>query len=174
MRNHRLATLVVAAAMTTASGLAVAPSAHAGNAIVELRSAYSFACLQPAGGSSGLGVAIIQEPCNDTLAQQWTVTSASSGVHLVNGSSGLCMDARGGAVSGTPVEQWTCDWISNDNSGFGQLVSAYPDPGTGEELVSGVSGTYSHCVSTGMLNGDAMNLQDCTNQPWELWNRPSV
>jgi hypothetical protein len=97
MRNHRLATLVVAAAMVTASSLAVASPAHAGIAIFELENVYIHECLQPTGGSSGLGVAIATYPCDGgSLAQQWTI----SGIHLVNRSSGLCLGARGGAVVG--------------------------------------------------------------------------
>jgi hypothetical protein len=47
MRNHRIVTLLSAAAITAASGLAVAPSAHAEGAIVKLVSAESGKCLQP-------------------------------------------------------------------------------------------------------------------------------
>jgi hypothetical protein len=170
MRNHRLAALVAAAAMATASGLAVASPAHAGTAIFELQSAYNFGCLQPAGGSSGLGVVIVMEPCSDdNLAQQWTVASASHGFHLVNRSTGLCLDARGGAVPWTPVEQWTCDWISNENWSWG----------SGHELASGVSGTFSYCVST-LSNpwpswpGEHMFLWSCNGQVEQLWGRPGV
>jgi Ricin-type beta-trefoil lectin domain len=156
MRNHRLATLVVAAAMVTASSLAVASPAHAGIAIFELENVYIHECLQPTGGSSGLGVAIATYPCDGSLAQQWTI----SGIHLVNRSSGLCLDARGGAVEYTAVEQWTCDWISNENWNFG----------TGEELVSGVSNTYSYCVDT-VVNAIYVGtfLDRCENEPWQWW-----
>jgi hypothetical protein len=68
MRNHRLVTLLFAAAMATASGLAVASPAHADNAIIQLVSGGE--CLQPAGGSSALGEAIVQERCNGSFAQQ--------------------------------------------------------------------------------------------------------
>jgi galactose oxidase len=136
MRNHRLVTLLAAAAMATVSGLAVASPAHAETAnSFEIQ---SVLCLQPAGGSSGLGVGIVQGICNGSLAQQWAVASSSSGFHLVNQSSGLCLDARGEAVNGTPVEQWTCDWISNENWSWGN----------GQVLESGVSGTFNHCVSS--------------------------
>jgi galactose oxidase len=140
MRNHRLVTLLAAAAMATVSGLAVASPAHAETAnSFEIQ---SVLCLQPAGGSSGLGVGIVQGICNGSLAQQWAVASSSSGFHLVNQSSGLCLDARGEAVNGTPVEQWTCDWISNENWSWGNGRMS------GQVLESGVSGTYNHCVSS--------------------------
>jgi hypothetical protein len=105
MRNHRIVTLLSAAAITAASGLAVAPSAHAEGAIVKLVSAESGKCLQPVNGSLTQGQAIVQQTCNGSVAQQWTVATVSSTkVHLVNRSSGLCLDARGGAVNGTPIQ----------------------------------------------------------------------
>jgi hypothetical protein len=162
MRNHRLATLVAAAAMATASALAAVPPAHAETTTVEFLNAYNGECLQPAFGSSPLGEHVAEVPCNGSLAQQWTITPSASGVHLVNRSSGLCMDARGGAVDGTPVEQWTCDWISNENWSFG----------TGYELASGVSGTFKHCVATfGVWPVLDAYLQPCTGGLGEIWYR---
>jgi hypothetical protein len=120
MRNHRLVTLLSAAAITTAAGLAAAASAEAEDSIVKLVSVGSAKCLQPVNGSADQGAAIVQKPCNGSVAQQWTVKLVSSTkVHLVNRSSNLCLDARGGATNGTPIQQWTCNWISNENWSFG-------------------------------------------------------
>jgi Ricin-type beta-trefoil lectin domain-like len=158
MRNHRLAALAAAAAMATASALAVAPPAHAATAnSFELESAYNYECLQPTDGSSGQGVLIVEASCDGSLAQQWAVASASSGFHLVNRSSGLCLDARGGAVSGVPVEQWSCDWISNEDWKF-----------PGGQLSSGVSGTYTHCVTV-TYEYPGMELGLCTDGSWQIW-----
>jgi hypothetical protein len=162
MRKHRLAALVVAAAMATASALAVAPPAHAWVAIVRLVSSANGLCLQPAGGSTAPGAAIAQEPCNLSLAQQWIIASASSGVHLVNRSSLLCLDARGGPDFDTPIEQWPCDWISNEDWKYGD----------GQELASGVSGTYTYCISTdGDYAGIEPFLDKCLGLPGQLWAR---
>jgi Ricin-type beta-trefoil lectin domain len=113
-----------------------------------------------------LGEAIVQETCNGSVAQQWTVALVSSTkVHLVNRSSNLCLDARGGATNGTPIEQWTCDWISNENWSFGI---------TNNLLSSGVSNTFSHCVATpGVQDGLAMELRFCDGDPAQLWSRPN-
>jgi hypothetical protein len=111
-------------------------------------------CLQPVNGS--LGAAIVQEPCNGSAAQQWTEEpgSASNTLHFVNGSSGLCLDARGGATNATPIEQWTCDWITNENWG-----NSVENNLMNENLVSRVSGTDSYSISTpGPASGDAMVL----------------
>jgi hypothetical protein len=171
MRNHRLVPLLFAAAMATASGLAVASPAHANNAIIQLVSGDGGECLQPAGGSSALGEAIVEERCNGSSAQQWTETTVpsqsifgSNQVHLVSLSNGLCLDARGGAANGTPIEQWVCDWISNENWSFGI---------NNNELASRVSHTYSYCVTTpGAYPGAAMDLQFCGGYPAQIWSRP--
>ena len=162
MRHHRLATLVAAAAMAAASALAVAPPAHAGTQGFELQSAYNFECIQPAGGSAGAGVFIVQDACNGSLVQQWTATRSSSGYHLINLSTGLCLDARGPALSGTPVEQWPCDWISNENWKF---IGAL-------QLASGVSGTYTHCLTV-PYGLPYVDLGLCTAGIWQAWYKPS-
>jgi hypothetical protein len=156
MRNHRLITLLTAAAITAAAGLAVAPPAHAEDAIVKLVSAESGKCLQPVNGTHIQGEPIVQETCNGSVAQQWTVALVSSTkVHLVNAASGLCLDARGGATNGTPIQQWS----------FGI---------TNNLLSSGVSNTFSHCVATpGLQNGLATALRFCDGDPSQLWNRPN-
>ena len=163
MRKHRLATLVAAAAMATASALAASP-AHASTYGFELQNAETSWCLQPTGGSSGPGVDVVQAICNGSLAQRWAFAPASSGYHVVNLSTGLCLDARGGAALGTPIEQWTCDWISNEN-----WKTPY-----GYELASGVSGTYTYCV--GVVDSvfgpsTLVDLQPCFGTSGQLWYR---
>jgi hypothetical protein len=165
MRNHRLVTLLSAAAIATAAGLAVASPAQAEGAIIKLVSVQNGMCLQPVNGSLNQGDAIVQEPCNGSVAQQWTVTSASStAVQLVNRSSHLCLDARGGATNGTPIQQWTCNRISNEKWSFGI---------TNNLLGSRVSGTASHCIATpGNQAGLPMELRFCDGNAAQLWNRP--
>jgi hypothetical protein len=166
MRNHRLVTLLSATAITTAAGLAAASPAQAENPIVKLVSVGYAKCLQPVNGSTDQGAAIVQEPCNGSVAQQWTVKGVSSTkVHLVNRSSNLCLDARGKATNGTPIQQWTCNSISNENWSFGI---------TNNLLSSGVSNTFSHCVATpGAQDGLAMELRFCDGNSAQLWNRPN-
>jgi galactose oxidase len=163
MRSHRLAALVAAAAMATASALAAASPAYASTYGFEIQNAETGWCLQPAGGSSAPGALVVQATCNGSLAQRWATAPASSGVHLVNLSTGLCLDARGGADSGTPIEQWTCDWISNENW---KTPLGY--------LGSGVSGTYTYCVTPvqeflGLSTSVA--LQPCLGWADQVWYR---
>jgi Ricin-type beta-trefoil lectin domain-like len=134
--------------------------------IVKLVNSQSGKCLQPINGSSAQGVAIVQQTCNGSAAQQWTVTNVNSTrVHLVNRSSHMCLDARGGATNGTPIQQWTCNQISNENWSFGI---------TNNLLSSAVSNTFSHCIATpGTQDGLAMELRACdTKSPAQIWSRP--
>jgi Ricin-type beta-trefoil lectin domain-like len=164
MSNRRMIT-TLAAATVSAAALTVAPPARAEDPIVKLTSGETWQCLQPINGSLNQGDAIVQEPCNGSLAQQWTVRQVSSTkVHLVNRSSNLCLDARGKAVNGTPIQQWTCNWISNENWSFGI---------TNNLLSSGVSNTFSHCVATpGFQAGLPMELRFCDGNSSQLWMRP--
>ena len=165
MSNHRILTLF-AAAIVIAFGVTVASLAEAEDQIVKLVSVMSWKCLQPINGSLNQGDAIVQEPCNGSLAQQWTIRPVSSTkVHLVNRSSNLCLDARGKARNGTPIQQWTCNWISNENWSFGI---------TNNLLSSGVSNTFSHCVATpGFQDGLPMELRSCDGNLSQLWMRPA-
>jgi hypothetical protein len=165
MCNHRLVMLLSAAAAITATGLTTSP-VLAEDPIVKLVSVESAKCLQPVGGSTTQGVAIVQESCNGSAAQQWTVkTISSTKVHLVNRSSNLCLDARGKAVNGTPIQQWTCNSITNENWNFGIKNNL---------LSSGISNTFSHCVATpGTQNGLPMELRFCDGDAAQLWSRPN-
>lgn len=135
MRNDRHMTLSLTVAIATAAVWAVAPPARAEDDIVKLASSANGECLQPINGSHKQGDAIVQETCNGSAAQQWIVHLVSpTKVHLINRASGLCLDARGKAKNGTPVQQWTCNRISNENWGFGI---------TNNLLVSAVSNTWT-------------------------------
>jgi Ricin-type beta-trefoil lectin domain-like len=165
MSNHRIVTLF-AATILVPLGVTVASPAQAEDQIVKLVSLQNWKCLQPVNGSTQQGAAIVQQSCNGSLAQQWTVKSVSSTkVHLVNRFSKLCLDARGKAKNGTPVQQWTCNWISNENWSFGIRDNL---------LSSGVSNTFSHCVATpGFQDGLPMELRFCDGNMSQLWTRPA-
>jgi Ricin-type beta-trefoil lectin domain len=165
MPNHRLVTLLSAVAIATTAGLAVPSPARAEDEIVKLVSDSVGKCLQPINGSLNQGDAIVQQPCDGSITQQWTVTDVSSTkVHLVNRSSNLCLDARGKAVNGTPIQQWTCNGISNENWGYGL---------DNNSLVSAVSNTWSHCIATpGNQDGLAMELRQCDGDVAQIWSRP--
>jgi hypothetical protein len=128
-------------------------------------------CLQPVNGSTAQGAAIVQQPCNGSAAQQWTAVHISGTIfHYVNGLSKLCLDARGGAANHTPVQQWTCNNISNENWDPGEYVSDTVPP-----LYSRVSGTRSYCLDMPggqKTAGLAMQIYRCNGTVSQLWWTP--
>lgn len=144
---------------------AVGAPAFGEDAIVKLVSSENRKCLQPFKGLADGEEPIVQETCNGSVAQQWTVHDISlTDVHLINRASKLCMEANGPAVNGTPIDQWPCNWISNENWSFGIGNNL---------LVSLVSKTASHCVATpGSQDGLEMQLRFCDGNISQLWNRP--
>jgi hypothetical protein len=167
MKHRRIAVLSIAAAMSAATCLAVTSPAYADeDPIVKLVSGQSQECLQPAGESHELGVAIVQVGCNGHRAQQWTKTGGvfSDKNKFINRESGLCLDARGGAMNGTPIQQWACGNITNENWSVG---------GAGNKLISRVSNTWSHCIATpGIGDNLAMELRVCNTDSSQIWNEP--
>jgi Ricin-type beta-trefoil lectin domain len=160
-------------AMLSMSFLAplVATPAAAQCAFCQIYNFSSNMCLQPVNGSTVRGAAIVQEPCNGGAAQQWTkVPVRGSIVHFVNVLSGLCLDARGGATNRTPVQQWPCNNISNENWEPGDDSGDTIPP-----LFSRVSGTKSHCLDIPggqRIAGLAMQIYRCNGTEAQLWWTP--
>jgi hypothetical protein len=158
--------LVAAGGFATASGLAVPAISQA--EIVQLQNNASGKCLQPASGSGLQGTPIVQETCNGSLAQQWTKGSSKAshgsdkkGEHYQNRSSQLCLDALGKAEEGTPIAQWTCNGITNENWMFGNGNTASHDL-----LASRISGADpgTFCITApGTPSGVTMQLSACDN-----------
>ncbi|MGH7045545.1 MAG: RICIN domain-containing protein [Stellaceae bacterium] len=168
MKGHRIVSLMtgVMAAVASVSGLA--PLAAASDEI------YNFGtnqCLQPVRGSTSQGAAIVQAPCDGGAAQQWTAVSVGNNIfHYVNSLSRLCLDARGGAVNHTPVQQWTCNNISNERWQPGDVPTDYIPP-----LISRVSGTDGYCLDIpGDQNtaGLAMQIYRCNGTGAQEWWTP--
>jgi len=169
MHNHQHIKLLFSVAIAMA-GFAVASPAQAQNLVVSIMNASTGQCLAPRHHNPfEPGDEIVQQPCNGSTAQQWTIVSGPFGSskslnHLINGLSHFCLDARGGAINGTNIEQWPCNQISNENWSFGTA-----DNGN-NLLVSRVSGTSTHCIVSA-FNG-VLQLRACDgsdpNQQWIL------
>lgn len=181
MQNSRLFALfliVIAAGVMTAT-------IRAQDQVVQIVNIQSGKCLQPAKGSSANGAAIVQEACNGSAAQFWTMHYQSSGSTLtlnlrtwyqvINQSSHQCLDARGGAVNGTPIQQWPCSGISNEKWGAANCTSA-----TGSSTCSLASEIYNSKVkqdrpyteclaSPGNGDGVSMVLMACDGMPSPQW-----
>lgn len=128
-------------------------------------------CLQPVNESTAQGAAIVQMPCNHRPAQQWRAVPMGGNIyHFVNTLSGLCLDARGKAVNHTPVQQWTCNKITNENWESPDVASDVIPP-----LISRVSGTSSYCLDVpgGQTSaGLAVQIYRCNGTLAQLWFTP--
>ena len=152
-------------AVVTAASLTVASLANADTS-GPIRNAGNQKCLTPVDPSQG--ATVVQHPCDIdrsivNRAQEWDAVCKDVGcsiVHMVNHESLLCLDARGGATNGTPIQMWPCNSISNENWDYG------PNPGESGRsnfvLRSRVSGTRSHCL-------DVPGSQDVDGLSMQLW-----
>jgi Ricin-type beta-trefoil lectin domain len=169
MKTQQFRTWRVMACVVTAYFAGV--SAFAQRSTGTIQSLASNLCLQPVNESTAQGAAIVQKPCNKSAAQQWTSVPVSGNVyHYVNSLSGLCLDARGRAANHTPVQQWTCNKISNEN-----WESPEADSDTIPPLFSRVSGTRSHCLDVpGGQNtaGLAIQIYICNGTLAQIWFVP--
>jgi hypothetical protein len=168
VKRRRIVSLVIGLSAAIASGPASASPAAAASGPGDLYNFLSNQCLQPVNGSTLQGAAIVQEPCNGGAAQQWVNVPVSGNIfHYQNVLSGLCLDARGGAVNGTPVQQWTCTSISNENWEPGEDLGDDIPP-----LFSRVSGTSSYCLDIPggqQVAGLAMQIYRCNGTEAQQW-----
>jgi hypothetical protein len=163
MPRRRLVSLFMGLAMAAAAVLALATPASADRGPFVMKP-FGFElrmCLQPINESLFQGDAIVQMPCNGSRAQLWyEVPVGGDRLHYVNAHSQLCLNARGGATNGTPVQQWTCNSITNENWSIQPSDDHHDIP----TLVSRVSGTNSHCLdrpSQGSEIGLPMQIYRC-------------
>lgn len=135
---------------------------------IGISSALSGMCLQPNNKSMEPGAAIVEETCAGLPEQVWIWMTLPNGVsHLMNGLSGLCLDARGAAADSTPVQQWPCNQISNESW---EAVAAVGTPDK-EILKSRVSGTSNYCLDVpgGSSAGLPAQINSCNNSASQIW-----
>jgi hypothetical protein len=165
-RMFRIVASLVAVALSAASAVAfeVPPPPQGLIAPVSLRSTALAGtdCLQPINASKVQGAAIVRATCKAAPEQLWIMTLVGGGnVHLMNVLSGLCLDARGAAASGTPVQQWTCNQISNENWEL-------KGPAFTVSFTSRVSGTTKYCLDVND-NGPSAQIYGCNGTPSQIW-----
>jgi Ricin-type beta-trefoil lectin domain len=135
---------------------------------IGISSVFSGMCLQPINKSMQPGAEIVEQACTGFPEQIWIWMTLSNGVsHLMNGLSGLCLDARGTAADTTPVQQWPCNQITNENWEAGPALGA-PDK---EILKSRVSGSSNYCLDTlgNSTPGAAMQIYSCSSSASQIW-----
>ena len=170
MRRLRRAGALIAAVAAAAIGVVFAAPASA----EDLPGGWirnndgNHLCLQPEDGLFDAGVPIVQVECDTTsLIQRWESINHSadhSVFQLQNLATELCLDAMGSATDGTPVVQWPCNSISNEQWDLG------PDF---VHLRSRVSGTTSHCLDVPWASADVglrMQIFRCNNTTAQIWD----
>jgi hypothetical protein len=168
MSRSRITRILAAGVLVAGISLAVASpaSADASNFIIQNQG--NGKCLQPEGASLDLGVAIVQQSCNGQPEQTWSrLVNGDGTFQYRNRLTTLCLDARGGATNGTPIQQWTCNTISNEKWAPSNVF--IPAITT---LTSRVSGTSTHCLDNpqqGTADGTAMQLWRCNGTDAQSW-----
>ena len=158
VKRHRFLRLLLAVAAATLTSMGAASPVFAETFSYPIENYGNGKCLQPKDGSMEPGVAIVQEPCDGSRAQDWGfVRLSGTTFRLLNHQTGRCMDARGSATNGTPVVQWDCATITNETWDTGRYL---PDI---VSLKSRVSGTNSHCL-------DVAEQQTADGLPMQLWS----
>ena len=168
IRRRTLTSLLLVGTMSTILTMVAVLPANA-TTFVRIKNFGNELCLQPAGDATGTGVAIVQEPCTTDPAQVWEAVSVDSNndvYHFVNETSNLCLDARGGAVNGTPVQQWTCNSITNER------WTAAPGTSSANAFNSDVSGSDSMCLDVpgqSMQQGLGEQIYGCNGTVAQAW-----
>lgn len=163
---HIAASLVAVALSAAPVAFQIPPAPEGLVAPIAIRTSLDKDCLQPINKSMLQGAAIVQEKCAAVAEQEWLLTNVGNGsAHLMNALSGLCLDARGSATNRTPVQQWTCNEISNENW---EVVG----PAYTVNLKSRVSGASNYCLDVpgGQTTaGLAMQIYICNGTASQLW-----
>jgi hypothetical protein len=163
--------LAVAAAAGLTTAAALPASASAAGYYEILVQASTFAptrCLQPADPAGGAGTAVVQQPCVSSQAQHWApISGGGSTYRFLNQATGLCLDVRGGAVAGTPIDLWPCNTISNERWSW---PHDFPDglwP-----IGSQVAGTSRFCLDVpgdSTQAGLGVQIYWCNNTRAQAW-----
>jgi hypothetical protein len=138
--------LAVLTAALASAGLITASQPAQAQSYFKIVSFASGMCLQPDPSvPADSDAQIFQAPCNGSSGQNWLplqVSGSSTTYRLLNQRTGLCLEAREGAVDLGRVDQWPCNSISNERWVWqGSFNNSTP-----KQLRSAVSGTRTHCV----------------------------
>lgn len=173
--RSRTAALLLTAAAAAASLAAAAPPAGAATGpagyykiLIRVGAGAPVMCLQPADPAGGAGTAVVQQPCADVQAQSWAPLSVSgTSYRFLNQASGLCLDVAGGAASGTPVDQWPCNSISNERWSW---PHSFPD--SFWPIRSQVAGSSSYCLDVPGASAQAglgVQIYRCNGTAAQAW-----
>jgi len=170
--RHSLAIMMAVVIVAVGIALSVVVPARADTVNRPIQNQASGKCLEPSGRSTALGVAIVQAKCDGSPAQDWGFVPVGGNTYrLLNRLSGLCLEARGGALNDIPVVQATCRTFSNETWDTGRPVRGIVP------LASRVSGSSSHCLDVPggqAVDGLALRLYACSGTPAQKWSVAGV
>jgi len=166
------AVLAAAAAVGLTTAAALPASASTTNYFEIFVQVGTFApamCLQPINPAGGAGSVIVQRSCSPgNQAQNWApINTTGSTYEFLNQASGMCLDVRGGAARGTPIDQWPCGNISNVHWSW---PHSFPD--SFWPLTSQVAGSSGFCLDVpgaSTQDGLAMQLYTCNGTSAQAW-----
>jgi hypothetical protein len=126
-------------------------------------------CLQPFNPAGGAGEVIVQRPCSiGGQAQNWApINTSGTTYEFLNQATGMCLDVRGGAARGTPIQQWPCGNISNEHWTW---PHSFPDAFW--PLTSQVAGSSGFCLDVpgaSTQDGLAVQLYSCNGTAAQAW-----
>jgi hypothetical protein len=149
--------------------LALSAKAAAQNPAFQFFNSHTGMCLEPQNESMLQGTAIVQQPCKASGAQEWIyVDLGSAGDQFENALTGMCFDVRGGAANHTPIQQWTCNGISNEK----WKIFVPAKGAVGAPVQSEVAGSSGYCLDIpgGQTTaGLAMQIYKCNQTVSQLW-----
>jgi hypothetical protein len=165
---------VLALLVAAAVAMVAAPTASAvNNGYFFLQRQGADLCLQVT--SHSVGASVVQMPCqppvNPNSDQGWSrycLPGTGDCDQLRNRGSGLCLEARNGAVNGGVVDMWPCNQISNENWAY---------PNYFNSILSRVSGTSTHCIDVpggSFANGLAVQLYRCNGTNAQSFTNPDL
>jgi hypothetical protein len=158
-----------AAGLTTAAALPASASATGYyKMLVQVGTFAPAMCLQPADLAGGAGTAIVQQPCTSSQAQNWApISIGGSSYQFLNQATGMCMDVRGGAARGTPIQQWPCNTISNERWSWPHNL-----PDAFWPIRSQVAGSSGYCLDVPGASTQAglgVQIYTCNGTVAQAW-----
>ena len=136
-----------------------------------ITAAGSGLCIQAQGRSSTLGAPVVQEVCDASSAQSFTLVADGGGYRITSVSTSLCLDIEGGSSSnGAKLIQWSCHGGPNQRFAISDVAGTSTIRSIGSGLCLDVEGG-SLAAGAGVLQ---WSCHGRTNQQFRLGGVPLV
>jgi galactose oxidase len=154
--NYTMALLPIVWANTATAGIGQSPNSIAVK--------HSGKCMVVLGASGAANAAVIQNNCNGTDNEQWTLKPFGDAYQIVAKHSGQCLNVSGAMTTDrAPVIQWPCVGANNE------LWYAQPQ-GDYFRLIAKHSGKCLNVNGATQNDGETIIQYTCVGADNELWN----